>query len=42
MLGRDCGEGFYTSLFPESSMELVVFWAESLYLHERVCLRGIL
>ena len=23
----------------ESSMELVVFWAESLYLQERVCLK---
>ena len=34
MLVQDCGKGF---LFLESSMELMVFWVESLYLQERFC-----
>ena len=33
MFVRDSGEGVQPSLFPESSMELVVFWAESLYMY---------
>ena len=37
MGARSAPCSFKTSLFPESFMELVVFWAESLYLQECVC-----